>query len=114
MVPTACCLLYATFPDRESALRSARQLVEGHLAACCNLLPDIASVYFWQGAVQEHAEVGLLIKTTETMAEAATAAVLAHHPYETPAVLQWPLTGGSADYLRWIAATVLPTESGTE
>lgn len=103
------CLLYATFPDLATAQRSARALVDAHLAACCNLLPGMHSIYWWEGGVQENTEITLLAKTTLALAAAAMEAIDRDHPYENPAILQLPITSGAADYLAWVAATVLPT-----
>lgn len=109
--PGEICLVYATFPDADSARRAAHALVEGHLAACCNLLPPIESIYFWNGHVQEGPETAMLVKTTTALAPAAMAAIATGHPYENPAILQLPVSGGSADFLGWIASTVLPAHS---
>lgn len=105
---TGVCLLYATFPDAATAQRIARDLVESHLAACCNILSGVQSVYWWEGHVQESPELAMIVKTTKALASAATAAIVRAHPYENPAVLQLPVTAGAPDYLAWIAATVLP------
>ncbi len=105
------CLLYATFPDAEMAQRIGRLLVEEHLAACCNLLGPIHSIYWWEGAVQEAPEAAMVVKTTPGMAAAATARIVGMHPYENPAVLQLAVTGGAADFLNWIAMSVLPPEA---
>ncbi len=107
------CLLYATFPDDSTAKRIARLLVDAHLAACCNLLPGMHAVYWWEGAVQEGPEVAMLVKTTEALAASAMEAIIREHPYENPAILQLPVRAGAPDYLAWVAATVLPSDSIT-
>lgn len=109
--PETICLLYATFPDSLTANRTAHALVEAHLAACCNILPGVQSVFWWNGAVQESPEAVMLIKTTQAMAEAATQAIIRTHPYENPAIMQLPVTSGAAEYLSWIATTVLPGDT---
>ena len=49
--------VYATFAGDEEARRIARQLVEERLAACANILGPCHSIYRWQGAIEEAAEV---------------------------------------------------------
>jgi periplasmic divalent cation tolerance protein len=105
------CLIYTTFPDIEHATATARDLVNAHLAACCNILPGMQSVYWWEGAVQEQGEVVMLVKTTNRMAGPAMARIARLHPYENPAILQLPVQTGAADYLAWIARTVLPADA---
>jgi periplasmic divalent cation tolerance protein len=43
------CFLYSTFPDADSALKVARVLIDGNLAACVNVYPPMTSVYVWEG-----------------------------------------------------------------
>lgn len=98
----AAVMIYATFPDRETALATGRDMVEQGIAGCINVLPGMTSVYVWQGATETSDEVVLIAKLAADGAERAVAHILANHPYETPAVLVLPVTGGSADYLAWI------------
>jgi periplasmic divalent cation tolerance protein len=96
-------LIYATFPNPETAQAAARSLVEAGLAACVNILPGMVSIYLWQGAVERADECVVLIKTRQSLAEAAIADASRRHPYDTPAFVVLPITGGSARYLDWIA-----------
>ena len=56
-------IILTTLPDREAALRLARELVAQRLAACVTVLGDCTSIYRWKGAVENAAEVPVLIKT---------------------------------------------------
>ena len=40
---------YVTCPDPETADKIASHLVSNNLAACCNILPQVKSVYKWEG-----------------------------------------------------------------
>lgn len=100
--PVLLCL--SNCPDRASATRIARDLVERRLAACVNLLPGVESVYRWQDTVETGSEVMLLIKTTPRHLEAVTARIVALHPYELPEVIALESAGGLAGYLEWIAS----------
>ena len=93
-------------PDRAEEL--ARTLIELRVAACVNLVPQVRSVYRWQGAVCTDDEVLLLIKTTAERFEALRDAVLSNHPYELPEVLAVDVAAGHLPYLDWIAACVSP------
>ncbi len=42
-------LVITNAPDRETALKIARELVERRLAACVNVLGECGSIYRWQG-----------------------------------------------------------------
>lgn len=96
-------LCLSNCPDRESAQRIARDLVERRLAACVNLLPGVESVYRWQGKVETGSEVMLLIKTVPARLPALTARIVELHPYELPEVIAVESGDGLPGYLEWIA-----------
>jgi periplasmic divalent cation tolerance protein len=95
-------VIMTTCPDAESADRLSRRLVEGRLAACVNVLPEIGSVYRWQGTIERSRETLLFIKTTRARYEAVEAFIRAGHPYELPEVIAVPIERGSAAYISWL------------
>lgn len=95
-----------------SAETLARALVEARVAACVNVLPAVASIYRWQGAVTRDEESLLVIKTTATGFEALRSEVLARHPYELPEVIAIDVAEGHEPYLEWIAASVAAWDVG--
>ncbi len=90
----------------EEGRRLARLLVERRLAACVNLVPNITSIYRWLGAVEEAAEVLLVMKTTAEMLPALEAAVRELHSYEVPEFLALAVEAGSQPYLDWLLEPV--------
>ena len=99
-------VVLVTAPDEVVAERLARSLVAARLAACVNRVPGVVSTYRWEGAVEEGAEVLLIIKTTEQELSALEAAVIAEHPYETPEFVVLHPGHVSAPYLGWLRASV--------
>lgn len=112
-VPADCAavLVYTTFPDEASARGLGRDLVMQQLAGCINILPGMQSLYVWNGVLEEASECVLLAKTTAERAQACMQAILAAHPYETPAVLALPIVVGAEAYLDWISAGTAPRSS---
>jgi len=49
--------VYATAPDSDTALKLAHSAIKAGLAACCNIIPGMTSVYEWQGRGCEGHEV---------------------------------------------------------
>ena len=98
----------STAGSKEEAQRLARGLVEAKLAACVQLVP-IESVYVWDGAVQDDAEVLLLIKTRRSCFAAIREFVEANHSYDTPELICLDIVDGAKGYLDWIGAN---TKSG--
>ena len=99
-------LVYVTVPDREQAELIAGTLVEKHLAACCNIIPGISSIYYWQGRVHSDSELLLLIKTTSEKYELLEKEILALHSYDVPEVIAVNIAAGSEKYIKWIQQTV--------
>jgi periplasmic divalent cation tolerance protein len=106
MVDSSITLIYAPFPSLETAQSVARQLIEEQLAACCNLIPGMQSIYRWEGAIEEASEVVLLVKTTAAVASAAVARIAALHPYETPAILAFSTSDAPTSFRAWVEENV--------
>ncbi len=97
-------MVYCTCPDPAVAETLARGLVQGQMAACVNILPEIRSIYRWQGEVQEDSECLLLIKTTRAALAGLQAWLLEQHPYDEPEIVAVTVSEGSPGYLAWVAA----------
>ena len=95
-------LVYATFPDMETAQRIGRTTVSERAAACANILSPMTSIYEWQGRLEENGEVPALFKTTPENVEALIARIVELHPYEVPAVLKWPVDQAHAPFVEWV------------
>jgi len=95
-----------TAPDEAEAGRIARKLVEERLCACVNIVPDIRSVYRWQGEICDGSEVMMIAKTEATLSAALVSRVKELHSYEVPEIICMPIQTGSGEYLDWIAASV--------
>lgn len=96
-------VVLSTFPTPDKAAEIARILVEEQLCACVNLVPQVRSIYRWQGAVSDETETLAIIKTTQERYDALAARLIALHPYEVPEMIAVPLVGGHAPYLAWVA-----------
>lgn len=99
-------LVLTTAGSKEEAQRIARTLVERRLAACVNVVPQIESVYRWQGNIEEAEEWLLLIKTTSAAFERVRDAIKELHSYELPECICLAVDGGSSAYLEWLEDSV--------
>jgi periplasmic divalent cation tolerance protein len=99
-------VVLSTCGSLEEARKIAHTLIERRLAACVNIVPQIESVYRWQGKVETAAEWMLVIKTTAGMFAHLRDALHELHSYETPECIAIEIEDGSAAYLEWIGESV--------
>lgn len=99
-------VVLVTAPDLEVARNLARLALEARLIACANLDPQLESHYWWQGKLEQSAEVLLVLKTTRPRLKALESLILKHHPYDTAEFIVLPIQAGSAKYLDWVTASV--------
>jgi periplasmic divalent cation tolerance protein len=97
-------IVLTTCATREDAMRIARALVERRLAACVNVVPNVVSVYRWQGAIEESAEWLLVIKTATGLVENLKLELPKIHPYELPELVAVNVVDGAESYLNWLTA----------
>lgn len=95
-------VVLCTCPDRAAAERLAAGLVGRKLAACVNILPEIRSIYRWQGELNDDSEALMLVKTTRAAYPGLQQWLLENHPYDVPEILALPPRAGSPDYLAWV------------
>ena len=101
-------VVFMTAASGEEATRLAEMLVGAHLAACVQILPEMESVYRWEGKIERQSEVLLLAKTTRAKFDELEREVRALHSYETPEIVAVPIVTGSVPYLDWLVqATTL-------
>ena len=99
-------VVLCTTPDMECANKIAHFLIKEKLAACCNILPKITSVYSWQGKVEQDNEHLLIIKTKSNNFKNLEDAITKLHPYDLPEIISVDITAGSKKYLDWISENV--------
>jgi periplasmic divalent cation tolerance protein len=95
-------LVLTTCPDETVAKNIAQHLVTEKLAVCVNIVPNITSVYSWQGELHCDSEVQLLIKTNETKFLMLNDRINELHPYDVVEIIALNIQQGDKHYLNWI------------
>jgi periplasmic divalent cation tolerance protein len=106
--------VFITTANSEEAARLADMLIERRLAACVQILPEMESVYRWQGKIERQKEVLLIAKTTNSRFEELERKVREIHSYETPEIVALPVTAGSPPYLEWLKSSVSAGAEGRD
>lgn len=100
-------IVLTTFPDFQSAQKTAHEIISNRLAACVNILPQVNSVYEWEGNIETQQEHMLILKTSQRCFASLEEAIRGLHPYELPEIIATPITHGSRDYLDWIESQTI-------
>jgi periplasmic divalent cation tolerance protein len=95
-------IVFSTAGSEEEARKIAHHLVEQRLAACVNIVPQLTSIYQWQGKIEEGREWLLLIKTSAEMFGRVQAAIRELDSYELPECIAIDIAEGSPAYLKWL------------
>ena len=109
--PSEPIVVLITAANREEAGRIAEVLVSAPLAACVQILPEVQSIYRWQGKVARETEVLLLAKTTRGRFAELDRAVKEIHSYEIPEIVALPVTAISEPYLKWLQGEIVLDQS---
>ena len=92
-----------TCPSEDLARELGRLIVVKDLAGCVQVSGPISSFYKWRGKLEEDQEWKCVIKTIALRLEEIEETVKVIHTYDVPEILVTDITGGSEDYLNWLA-----------
>jgi len=96
-------IAFCTFPDAETARHIVRELVDLKLAACGNIIPQIHSVYRWQGKLESSDEALAVFKLDAARYSEFESKLRSLHPYEVPEIVSCKIDSGLPEYLHWVA-----------
>ena len=94
--------IFCTTPDLNTAQKISEELVHNRLAACCNILPGIKSIYHWENKVQQDEELLIIIKSRSDIFSEVERKIKEIHPYSVPEIIALPLINGNIEYLNWM------------
>ena len=109
-------IILTTFPISEPADSSntatsvVHGLLEAKLIACANIIPQVRSLYSWNGKIEDSKEQLVIIKTTQEQIPELKKALLSNHPYDTPEFIAINPSDISDDYNNWLVKSVCKEE----
>lgn len=86
----------------------ALKLLEHRLAACVNIVPNVRSLYWWNGTIQDEQECTLWIKTSHVREAEVRRAIAKLHPYEVPEILVVDVSDVHPPYMAWVKRETAP------
>ena len=84
----------------------AEKIVEAKLAACVQVLPQMTSVYIWEGKMQHAPEHLLLIKTLAEKYDELEAFIRENHSYSVPEIVAVRSEQLSDAYQAWLGSVL--------
>ena len=99
-------IILTTAPTNEEAEALAEKIIEARLAACVQILPQMTSVYIWEGKLQKESEHLLLIKTLPEKFDELEKFITANHSYEVPEIVAIDAARVSEPYRQWLHETL--------
>ncbi|MDO4551646.1 MAG: divalent-cation tolerance protein CutA [Planctomycetia bacterium] len=91
-----------THDDPTQALQMIRQFVQARLVACGQMIPEVTSVYFWNGKLEESRECRVTLKTRASLREKVSDEIRRAHTYDVPEIISREILIENRDYAQWI------------
>ena len=93
---------YITAKSKSEAKKIGSALVKERLCSCVNIFPEMNSIFWWKGKLEEANEAVLIAKTTKSKFVKLSARVKELHSYECPCILELKITNGNKEYVNWL------------
>jgi periplasmic divalent cation tolerance protein len=95
-------MVFVTVPDKKTADKIIKTVLEKRLAACVNVVKNLDSFYWWKGKIEHSKELLLIMKTAAGKFLFLKKHIKAAHPYEVAEIISVEISSGSKEYLDWI------------
>jgi periplasmic divalent cation tolerance protein len=94
--------IFWTCRDIVEAKTIIHALLNMRLIACASILPEVKSIYRWEGKIEESKETKIIIKTQDMHFDAIQNHIQANCSYKVPEILQLDIIRGNPAYLKWV------------
>lgn len=99
--------IFWTCRDKQEAKKIVHGLLDQRLIACASILPEIESIYRWEGKIiEESREIKVILKTLAARFNPIQSYIRKHCSYEVPEILQVDIEQGDPSYLSWVIKEV--------
>lgn len=95
-------LVLITASSLQEGEKIGSELVKHGLAACCNIIPEIKSIFKWKGEICKEKEVLLLVKSKASLFKKLEQRVKKLHSYDVPEIIAFSIDAGLHSYFNWM------------
>ena len=99
-------LVLTTVSNFSEAEILAEKIVNAKLAGCVQIVPQMTSIYIWQGKLQRETECLLVIKTLPEKYDELSEYIATNHNYDTPEIVAIETEKASEHYARWLESAL--------
>jgi len=99
-------VIFITASHKDEAQKIAQSLIAKRLAACVNIVEHVASVFWWEGNVDNATEVLLVVKSKKEKFNRIVKLVKSLHSYVVPEIIALPIVAGEKNYLKWLDESI--------
>ena len=94
--------IFWTCANAFEAEKIIRLLLSKKLIACANIIPEVISIYSWQGEIQKESEVKTIIKTQPELFQKVSSCISQNCSYDVPEITGINVDSCSPSYLQWL------------
>ena len=103
-------IAFCTFPDQEVARKIVTEIIDLRLAACGNIVPQVHSIYRWEGKVESNDESLAIFKLDAAHYPAFETKLRELHPYDVPEIVAIEPQEVNAAYAKWVGHEIQRAE----
>lgn len=94
--------IFWTCKNQEEARKIVHGLLDQRLIACASILPEVESIFRWDGKIEDVKESKVILKTQKRHFDPICGYIVENGSYEVPEILQVDVPYGNPRYLAWV------------
>lgn len=99
-------IVYTVCSSVEEARMIGENLIRNNVCGCVNIIPQMESIYRWEGEIIKGKEVVLLLKTVQVDFEKLEGEIKELHSYDVPCIFSLSADKTNNEYLHWMKSTM--------
>lgn len=94
--------IFWTCQNKEEAKQIILELLDQRLIACACILPEVESIYRWEGKIEQGKEIKVIGKTQSKHFDSICNYIINKSSYQVPEIVQLNITKSNPSYLCWL------------
>ena len=99
-------LILWTCKNADEARGIVQELLDQRLIACASIIPQVESLFRWQGKIEHAQECKVFLKTVRRHFFHVRDYIIDHSSYEIPEIIELKIEQDNPAYLAWVQSEV--------